>query len=95
MLARHQRLTTGAGARSVPLNHLDSWQLTAERKSMPKIKVTLSIGYPTATHKDILEIDAEEWASCKTDLEREELVDRGATLWAQNYIEIDAELIED
>lgn len=44
-----------------------------------KIKVHLSIGFPTATHTDILEMD---------DDYTEEDIHREVEEWANNYIEI-------
>tara|TARA_R110000764_G_scaffold65547_1_gene137214 strand:- start:46 stop:231 length:186 start_codon:yes stop_codon:yes gene_type:complete len=61
---------------------------------MPKIKVTLSIGYPTATHKDELEIDKDEWDHCETEEEREDLINDYWRDWSNNYIDGGAELIE-
>lgn len=61
---------------------------------MPKIKVTLNIGYPTAIHEDIIEIDDEEWAGCATDKQRDALKDEYWQDWVNNYIGGGAELIE-
>jgi len=61
---------------------------------MPKLKVTLGIGYPTATHEDIIEIDDTEWAECETDEEREDLINSYWTDWSNNYIDGGADIIE-
>jgi hypothetical protein len=46
---------------------------------MRVIKVKLSIGYPTATHSDTIEVE---------DDATEEEIDDAAQEWAQNYIDI-------
>jgi hypothetical protein len=61
---------------------------------MPQIKVTLGIGYPTATHEDVLDIDLDEWEECETDEQREDLVNSYWRDWSNNYIDGGAELIE-
>ena len=61
---------------------------------MPQIKVTLSIGYPTATHKDVIDIDDTEWEECETDEQREDLLDLYWKEWAWNYIDGTVELVE-
>lgn len=45
-----------------------------------KVNVTLSIGYPSAQHEDVLELDDNV-----TDAE----IDQEVQDWANNYIEID------
>jgi hypothetical protein len=57
---------------------------------MPKIKVTLSIGFPGANREDILEIPNEEWNDCEFDSEKEELIEE----WSGNYIDGGAELVD-
>lgn len=54
---------------------------------MPKLKCHLSIGYPTAIHEDVIKIDDEEYAKCKTDDERDELCYEYWKEWAGNYID--------
>lgn len=54
---------------------------------MTKLKVYLGIGYPTATHEDVIEIDDQELADCETDEEREELCQQYWKDWSNNYIE--------
>lgn len=54
---------------------------------MPRIKVKLSIGYPTAQHDDVLDIDDDEYNACATDDEKEALCDEYCQEWANNYIE--------
>ena len=61
---------------------------------MPKLKVTLSIGYSGATHEDILEIEDDEWADCKTDEEREKLIGDYWGDWANNYIDGSAVIVD-
>ena len=52
-----------------------------------KIKVTLSIGYPTAKHEDILDIDDTEWSECETEEERDDLLNEYWQDWSNNYID--------
>jgi hypothetical protein len=59
-----------------------------------RLKVHLSIGYPTAVHDDIIEVDDTEYAECKTDEEREKLLDEHWREWAWNYIEGGFEVVE-
>ena len=54
---------------------------------MPKIEVSLSIGFANATQTDVLDIDEIEWADCETDEEREKLMDDYWTDWSRNYID--------
>ena len=61
---------------------------------MPKLKVTLSIGYSGATHEDVLEIEDDEWVSCETDEEREKLIDDYWGDWANNYIDGSAVIVD-
>ena len=51
-----------------------------------KIEVNLSIGYPTAGHEDILEIDDEE-VKDMTPKEREEYLWEVTKEWANEYID--------
>lgn len=53
---------------------------------MPRVKVHLSIGYPTAVQEDIIEVDDEAYESCKTDEERDELLQTAWDEWSSNYI---------
>ena len=62
---------------------------------MPRFKVTLSIGYPTAEHEDEIEIEQSEWESCKNEHERQNLIDEYSMDWANNYIEVSATIIEE
>lgn len=61
---------------------------------MPKIRVSLSIGYSNASQEDEIEISEQEWAECKTDEEREALIDDYWRDWSNNFIDGGAELIE-
>ncbi|WP_028492724.1 hypothetical protein [Thioalkalivibrio sp. ALE19] len=61
---------------------------------MPKIRTKLSIGFPGATREEIIELDQDEWDECETEQEREELIDAAAQEWANNFIDIEAEVIE-
>jgi hypothetical protein len=62
---------------------------------MPKIRVTLSIGYPTATRVDIIDVDDTEYQECETDEEREDLLQLYWQEWANNYIDGGVELVEE
>ena len=62
---------------------------------MPKLKLSLSIGFPTATHHDEIEIDDEDWSACENDEEREELITEISTEWAWNYISIGAYVVDE
>ena len=61
---------------------------------MPKMKVSLGIGFANARQEEILDIDEQEWSECETDEEREMLIDDYAKEWAWDYIDIGAVLIE-
>ena len=61
---------------------------------MPRLIVKLDIGFPGATHEDFIDIDDDEWADCQTDKQREDLIDSYAMDWANNYIEVSAEIVE-
>jgi hypothetical protein len=62
---------------------------------MPKLKVSLGIGYPTATREDVIEIDETEWSECETDDQREDLINDYWKDWSDNYIDGCAEIIEE
>lgn len=55
---------------------------------MPKLNVNLSIGYPGAVRTDVVEIDQNEWDSCNTDEEREDLKNEYMEEWANERIEV-------
>ncbi len=61
---------------------------------MAMMKVELSIGYPTAKHVDVIEIDDDELAECESDEEREDLCQQYWQDWANNYIEGLHELVD-
>lgn len=62
---------------------------------MPKLEVTLGIGYVAPQREDVIEIDDHVWDACETDEEREELIDQHAWDWANNYIDIGAHVVEE
>ena len=62
---------------------------------MPLLKVSLGIGISNAKQKDVIEIDEAEWEACSSPEEKEELVDKYATEWAWEYIDIGAQIVED
>lgn len=61
---------------------------------MAKMRVSLSIGYPTARHEDVIDVDDDDLAVCETDEERDELCRQYWQDWANNYIDGDSELID-
>ena len=61
---------------------------------MPKIRVTLGIGFAGANHEDVLEIDDTEWAECETVMQKEELADEYWQQWANDYIDGGWQLVE-
>ncbi len=61
---------------------------------MPRLKVTLSIGFANARHMGILEIDEQDWADCETPEQKEDLIEEYWTDWSSNYIDGSAEIIE-
>ena len=62
---------------------------------MPKLKVTLGIGFAGARQEDVIEIDADEWNDCETEGEKGDLIDEYAKEWAWNYIDIGANIIDE
>jgi hypothetical protein len=61
---------------------------------MPKLKVSLSIGYTNAKHEEVIEIPDAEWAECRTAEYQDDLINDYAQQWAANYIDIGARIIE-
>jgi len=59
---------------------------------MPKLKVHLSIGFPSS-HDDVIDVDDDEYESCKTDEKKEELLSSITKEWASNYIDIAYKMI--
>jgi hypothetical protein len=62
---------------------------------MPKLKVTLSIGFANAKREDIIDICETEWSECKTDEEREKLMDGYWDDWSCNYINGGVEIVNE
>lgn len=62
---------------------------------MPKLKVTLGIGFAGARQEDVIEIDDDEWNDCETEEEKEKLIDEYATEWAWDYIDIGANITDE
>lgn len=54
---------------------------------MITVKACLSIGYPTATHKDTLDFDEEEFDGM-TPEEVEEYINEATQEWADNHIDV-------
>jgi hypothetical protein len=61
---------------------------------MPKLKVSLSIGFPGACRGDVIEIDDDEWEACDTDEKKEDLINEYWADWSNNYIDGGASLVE-
>ena len=61
---------------------------------MPKIKVSLSIGFVNCRHEEEIDIDDDEWNDCETDEQREELMDEYWKEWSANFIDGVCELID-
>lgn len=59
---------------------------------MPKVKLTLSIGFHGGVRKGIVEIDDVLWDSA-TEEEREKILDETARDWADSYIELNTEVV--
>ena len=62
---------------------------------MPQLKVSLGIGFANTRQEDVIEIDDGEWEDCKTQEERDRLIDAYATEWAWEYIDIGAQIVEE
>jgi len=62
---------------------------------MPILKVSLGIGFSNANQKGEIEIDEDEWNECKSEEDREKLINLYAQDWAWEYIDIGTEVIED
>jgi hypothetical protein len=58
-----------------------------------ELAVTLSIGFPTAKHEDVLDVDDQDYADCETDRQREDLLQEYWQEWANNYIDGGYEII--
>jgi hypothetical protein len=61
---------------------------------MPMIKVTLSIGYPSATRRDEIEVDNDEYNDCETDEQRDNLLFEYWKEWSNDFIEGDWKVIK-
>jgi hypothetical protein len=62
--------------------------------NMPKLKVSVGLGFANARQCDDIEIDDEEWNACETEADRQKLIDQYAMDWAWNYIDLAAEVVE-
>jgi len=62
---------------------------------MPKIKVSIGIGFANANHEDIIEIDQTEWDDCETEDSRSDLMQSYWSDWSNNYIDGYFELIDE
>lgn len=55
--------------------------------TMAKYKVTLSIGFHGAKHEDIIDIPDDDLEACKSEEEKDQLLDGYWNDWAANYID--------
>ena len=58
-----------------------------------KIKLTLSIGFPTATRVETIEIDREDWEEMGEDV-REQFLDDEAQHMINNYADVHVKIVE-
>ena len=61
---------------------------------MPKMRVTLGIGFASASQEDVIDINEDEWDACLNDDQREELMNDYWRDWSNNYIDGGTEIIE-
>ena len=62
---------------------------------MPKLKVTLNIGLSNSEQSDIIDISDDEWGDCKTDAEKDKLIDGYWIDWSSNYIDGGAWIVDE
>lgn len=62
---------------------------------MPKLKVSLSIGFSGATQRDILDVPQEELDACANQEEVDLLLEDYWKEWSSNYIDGGIELLEE
>ena len=58
-----------------------------------KITLTLSIGFPTATHKTSFEVDREEWEEMSED-DRDQLIEEECQALINNYADVSVKIEE-
>lgn len=58
-----------------------------------KIKLTLSIGFPTATRIETIEVDREDWEEMSED-DREQFLDDEAQHMINNYADVHEKIVE-
>ena len=51
---------------------------------MAMYRVSLSIGYPTATHEDVIEVDDDELAACETEDQVHDLLNQYWVDWSNS-----------
>ena len=59
-----------------------------------KYNFRLSIGYSTASHSDVIDVDDEQLAECRGEADQDALIYGYWTDWASNYIESEWEPVE-
>jgi hypothetical protein len=62
---------------------------------MAQLKVSLSIGMSRDRRHAVIEVDNDELAECETEEAREELLYSYWKAWADNYINVEFELVEE
>jgi len=61
---------------------------------MPKLKVSLGIGFANANQSDVIDIDEAEWKACETEQDKDALINEYAKEWAWEYIDLGAVIQE-
>ncbi len=61
---------------------------------MPKMKVTLGIGFSNCNREEVIDIDDDEWNDCETKEQKDKLMHGYWQDWASNYIDGGAEIID-
>ena len=59
-----------------------------------RVKMQLSIGFPTAKHEDVIDVDDAELEGLSEE-QKENYLFEYANEWAQNYIELGVQVVED
>jgi len=57
-------------------------------------KVTLGIGFAGANQEDVIEIDDDDYTSCETEAQKEDLLNEYWRDWSNNYIDGGIQIID-
>jgi len=57
-------------------------------------RVTLGIGFAGANQEDVIEIDDDDYASCETEAQKEDLLNEYWRDWSNNYIDGGIQIID-